>query len=71
MVLNPFARAKEVLRFYRDFSTTIPDAVNTLSALFTTPEGLRVVTIAVCYNGSIEEGGKVLQPLGVPDEPHQ
>jgi FAD/FMN-containing dehydrogenase len=63
MVIHPFERAKEVLRFYSDFSTAIPDEVNTLGALFTTPEGLRVVAIAVCYNGPIEEGEKVLQPL--------
>ena len=63
MVIHPFERAKEVLRFYRDFSTAIPDEVNTLGALLTTPEGLRVAAIAVCYNGSIEEGEKVLRPL--------
>jgi hypothetical protein len=63
MVLHPFERAKEVLRFYRDFSRAIPDEVNTLGALLTTPEGLRVAAIAVCYNGSIEEGDKVLRSL--------
>jgi len=63
MVIHPFERAKEVLRFYRDFSTAIPDEVNTMGALLTTPEGLRVAAIAVCYNGSIEEGEKVLRPL--------
>src|SRR5262249_10877347 len=63
MVIHPFERAKDVLRFYRDFSTAIPDEVNTLGVLLTTPEGLRVVAIAVGYNGSIQEGEKVLQPL--------
>lgn len=63
MVIHPFENAKKVLRFYRDFSTTIPDEVNTLGILFTTPEGLHVAAIAVCYNGSLEEGEKVLQPL--------
>src|SRR5262249_34342788 len=43
MVIHPFERAKDVLRFYRDFSTAIPDEVNTLGVLLTTPEGLRVV----------------------------
>jgi FAD/FMN-containing dehydrogenase len=63
MVVYPFERAKDVLRFYSDFSTAIPDEVNTIGALLTTPEGLRVAAIAVCYNGALAEGEKVLRPL--------
>jgi FAD/FMN-containing dehydrogenase len=63
LVIHPFDKAKDVLRFYRDFSTTIPDEVNTLGALLTTPEGLQVAAIAVCYNGALEQGDKVLRPL--------
>ena len=63
LVVHPFERAKEVLRFYRDFSTAIPDEVNTLGALLTTPDGLRAAAIAVCYNGDLQQGEKVLQPL--------
>jgi FAD/FMN-containing dehydrogenase len=63
MVVYPFERAKEVLRFYSGFSTTIPDEVNTMAALLTTPEGLRVAAIAVCYNGVLAEGEKVLRRL--------
>jgi FAD/FMN-containing dehydrogenase len=63
MVVHPFERAKELLRFYRDYSTAIPDEVNTMAALLTTPDGHRVAAIAVAYNGSIEAGEKVLRPL--------
>jgi FAD/FMN-containing dehydrogenase len=63
MVVYPFERAKDVLRFYSDFSTATPDEVNTIGALLTTPEGLRVAAIAVCYNGALAEGEKVLRPL--------
>ena len=52
MVIHPIESKGEILRFYRDFSRAIPDEVNTLGALLTTPEGLRVAAIAVCYNGS-------------------
>ena len=45
MVVHPFERAKEVLRFYGDYSTAIPDEVNTFGALLTTPDGLPVVAI--------------------------
>ena len=63
LVVHPFERAKDVLRFYRDFSTTIPDEVNTLGALLTTPDGLRAAAVAVCYNGDLAQGEKVLRPL--------
>jgi len=63
MVLYSFERAKEALRFYSDFSRTIPDEVNTIGALLTSPEGAPVVAIAVCYNGPFEQGEAVLRPL--------
>jgi FAD/FMN-containing dehydrogenase len=63
MVVYPFKRAKEALRFYSDFSTAIPDEVNTVGALLTTPEGLRAAAIVVCYNGALAEGEEVLRPL--------
>jgi hypothetical protein len=63
MVVHPFARAREVLKFYGDFSRSIPDELNTVCTLLTSPDGAPVVAIAVCYNGSLDEGEKVLRPL--------
>jgi FAD/FMN-containing dehydrogenase len=64
LVLHPFQRAKEVLRFYRDYSSSIPDEMNTVLALLTSPEGQLAVAIVVCYHGpSFDEGHKALQPL--------
>ncbi len=63
MVMHPFERAKEALRFYGDFSRDIPDELNTQAALLTSPEGFPVVAIAVCYNGPIDEGEEVLRPV--------
>jgi FAD/FMN-containing dehydrogenase len=63
MVLYPFTKAREALTFYRDFATAIPDEVNTIGALLTSPDGAPVVAIAVCYNGNLDAGEKVLRPL--------
>jgi FAD/FMN-containing dehydrogenase len=63
MVLYPFEKATEALAFYRDFSKAIPDEVNTIGGLLTSPDGVPVVAIAVCYNGSLDVGEKVLRPL--------
>src|SRR5215510_568297 len=63
IVLYPFTKAKEALIFYRDFATAIPDEVNTIGALLTSPDGVPVVAIGVCYNGDLDAGEQVLRPL--------
>src|SRR6185295_8849745 len=56
MVIHPFDKAREVLKFYGDFSSSIPDELNTIGVLLTLPDGQKGVAIAVCYNGDLEEG---------------
>ena len=63
MVVHPFDKAKEVLKFYGEFSRSIPDELNTVGVLLSLPDGTKAVAIAVCYNGNLEEGEKALQPL--------
>jgi len=62
-VLYPFAKAKEALALYRDFAISIPDEANTVAALMNSPDGDPLAAIVVCYNGSLEAGERVLQPL--------
>jgi FAD/FMN-containing dehydrogenase len=63
MLLYPFAKAKEALAYYRDFAKAIPDEVNTMVGLLTSPDGDLMAVIAVCYNGSLDAGERVLRPL--------
>lgn len=63
MVVHPFENAKNVLRFYSEFTRDIPDELNTVSVLLTAPDGRKVVTIAVCYSGAMDMGEKTLRPL--------
>jgi FAD/FMN-containing dehydrogenase len=62
-VLFPFSRAAEVLKWYRDFSATIPDALNTIGGLTTAPDGTKVVAVLACYHGPLAAGERVLRPL--------
>jgi len=62
MVLHPFDRASEMLRFYRDFCPTLPDEAEAFAALVTSPEGVPVGALVLGYNGPIEEGERVLAP---------
>lgn len=62
-VLHPVAKAREVLRFYREFVASCPDELSTQAVVFTAPDGNSVVAVAGCYCGSLAEGEKVLKPL--------
>jgi hypothetical protein len=63
LVIFPLEQAMEVLRFYHEFASSIPDEVNTASGLATLEDGTPAVAIVACYNGPLDEGEKVLEPL--------
>src|SRR5215472_5661580 len=61
-VLYPLDQARDVLRFYRDFSAGLPDEAEAYAALLTAPQGMPVAALILGYNGPIAEGEKVLAP---------
>lgn len=63
MVIHPFARAADVLRFYREFLISPPDELTTIAGLITGPDGNLVIAIVACYAGALDEGERVLAPL--------
>ncbi len=62
MVIYPLNQAREVLRFYRDFSATLPDEAEAYAALLTAPQGMPVAALILGYNGPAADGEKVLAP---------
>lgn len=62
LVLHPLEHAPAVLRFYRDFCATLPDEAEAYAALLTAPQGMPVVALLLGFNGSLEEGERVLAP---------
>jgi FAD/FMN-containing dehydrogenase len=52
-----------VLRFYRDFTSSAPDALTVFAGLMTTPDGMQVLGLVVNYAGQVEEGERALRPL--------
>ena len=50
------AKAKKVLRFYRDFARSCPDEALAAAALMTSPEGTPVVAIIASYIGEHRQG---------------
>jgi FAD/FMN-containing dehydrogenase len=63
MVLHPMAKAREVLRFYRDYSRACPDELTAFAGLMTSHEGDPVVAIVVGYIGDLADGEKWVAPL--------
>ena len=63
MVLHPFAKAREVLRFYRDFTSEAPDELTAAAGVLTGQDGHLMVGIVASYCGSLLEGERVLKPL--------
>lgn len=72
LIFYPFEQATEVLRFFSDYTATAPDGLGALVVLRTAPpapflpesiHGKPVVAIAVTYDGSPEEGERVVQPI--------
>jgi FAD/FMN-containing dehydrogenase len=63
MVVHPMDKAREVLRFYRDFCRSCPDEMLAAAALMTTHEGLPVAVIVVGYIGDLAKGEALVAPL--------
>lgn len=63
MMMYPFEKAREGLRFYREYSLGIPDHMGTAAALLTAPDGSRVFAIITCYYGEANAADRVLAPL--------
>ncbi len=62
-VVYPITKAREVLRFYREYSSTAPDELTVYASFVTTPGGLPAVEITLCYSGSPEEGQRLIEPV--------
>jgi FAD/FMN-containing dehydrogenase len=63
MVLHPLEKATAMLQFYREFCQTLPDEAGLSAAgLLTLPDGVPVAAMILGYNGTLEEGERVLAP---------
>jgi FAD/FMN-containing dehydrogenase len=71
-ILWPVEDSPEVLRFYRDWITDVPDELTTivvhravppLPAFPTELHGKLVIAVTCCYAGPVEEGERVVRPM--------
>ena len=63
LLIYPMAQAKDLFRFYRDYTRTVPEALGSLINLATLPDGTPAAVILIAYSGSLDEGERLLHPL--------
>jgi len=65
LVAHPLAAAREVLRFYREFTATLPDELTAFAGLLHAPDGsgTKLAAIAVCHAGTLEAGAAAVAPV--------
>lgn len=63
IVIHPASRAREVLRFYREYSAAAPDELTAYAVFATMPDGHPVVILAVGCCAPLEEAEKLVAPL--------
>ncbi|WP_163381567.1 FAD-binding oxidoreductase [Cyclobacterium sp. SYSU L10401] len=64
MVLHPMEKIEEMLKFFRNFTKNAPDELTTYAFTMTSPEGMPMAGMALCYCGhDLKEGEKLIAPL--------
>ena len=63
MIIHPREAARDVIRFYREFTKQAPLELTAYCALLSTPDGAPVTAIIACYCGDVAESDTVLKPL--------
>jgi len=71
LAIHPFSAAKDVLKFYREFTKSLPDELTVFAALVHAPDGsgAKVAGIAVCHAGPPEQAESDIAPLRAFGEP--
>jgi FAD/FMN-containing dehydrogenase len=62
LVIHPLSEARSVLRFYRDFCSSLPDEAEAYCSILTAPDGNPVIALLIGYTGSLADGERVLAP---------
>lgn len=63
MVVYPLGKAKDVVRFYREFSKTAPDELTIYAGILSPPGSETVIALICCYCGPQDKGEAVIRPV--------
>lgn len=65
LIAHPFDRARDVLRFYRESTASLPDEHVLFATLTHAPDGsgMKLAAMVTCHCGPLAAGEKAMQPL--------
>jgi FAD/FMN-containing dehydrogenase len=65
LIAHPFHGARDLLRFFRDSTASLPDEHTIFGTLTHAPDGsgAKMAAMATCHCGSLEAGAKAMRPL--------
>jgi hypothetical protein len=63
LVVHPFPRAKEALKFFGEFLRSTPDALVAAAVLMTGADGQKACAIAAAYPGDLAQGERSVAPI--------
>jgi len=65
LVAHPFDRARDVLRFFRDCTASLPDELTVWAGLIHAPDGsgAKLAAMLACHCGSLAAGETAMRPL--------
>jgi FAD/FMN-containing dehydrogenase len=68
MALYPSSMIGDMFRFYREYTSSLPDSVTAMASIVQGPEGSPLAgdkagVISVCHSGSESEGARLVRPI--------
>jgi FAD/FMN-containing dehydrogenase len=63
LLIYPLARAREILKRFRELTISAPDELGSYAVLGTLPDGTQAAIVLVAYSGAIADGEELLRPL--------
>ncbi|HLF71610.1 MAG TPA: FAD-binding oxidoreductase [Dehalococcoidia bacterium] len=63
LVLHPIDKARELLAFFREFSSELPDEAFSAFVMLSMPDGTPLAGYILCYSAALEEGERVFEKI--------
>jgi FAD/FMN-containing dehydrogenase len=63
LIAYSFEQARNVLKFFREITSALPDDLTIFGALLHAPDGVQIAVILACHCGTLSEAETALQPI--------
>ena len=63
LIAHPFDRARDVLKFFREITSGLPDDLTIFGGLLHAPDGAQIAVMIVCHCGPLAEAETALEPI--------